>query len=102
MIHTEMKLSNVSEVAQGEAAASKRINDLIRRANVPVMTVKNTEEPFSVRYEAIKHNIDDIVRDGYGGDMYMYIFNLAETINRLENALISVLAREETADVYDA
>lgn len=102
MIHTEMKLNNVSEAALGEAAASKRINDLIRRANVPVMTVKNTEEPFSVRYEAIKHNIDDIVRDSYGGDMYMYIFNLAETINRLENALISVLAREETADVYDA
>lgn len=101
MIHTEMKLNNVSEAAQGEVAASKRINDLIRSANVPVMTVRNTEEPFSVRYEAVKHNIDDIVRDGYGGDIYMYIFNLVETINRLEDTLISVLAREKTTDVLD-
>ena len=54
------------------------------------------------KLEGYSHNIDDIVRDGYGGDMYMYIFDLVETINRLENALISVLAREETADVYDA
>lgn len=101
MIHTEMKLNNMSEAAWGEAAASKRINDLIRSANVPVMTVRNTEEPFSERYEAVKHNIDDIVRDSYGGDIYMYIFNLVETINRLEDTLISVLAREKTTDVLD-
>lgn len=101
MIHTEMKLNNVSEAALGEVAASKRINDLIRSANVPVMTVRNTEEPFSVRYEAVKHNVDDIVRDGYGGDIYMYIFCLVETINRLEDTLISVLAREKTTDVLD-
>lgn len=99
MIHTEMKPNNVSEAAQAEVSASKRINDLIRSANVPAMTVKNTEEPFSERYEAVKHNIDDIVRDGYGGDIYMYIFCLVETINRLENTLVSVLAREKTTDV---
>ena len=101
MIHTEMKPNNVSEAALGEIAASKRINDLIRSANVPVMTVRNTMEPFSVRYEAVKHNIDDIVRDSYGGDIYMYIFGLVETINRLENTLISVLAREKATDVLD-
>ena len=96
-----MQVNGISEAAKGERAANARIRRLIESANVPVMIAKNTVESPEIRKEALRRNVNDIVRDNFSGDVYAYISSLVNTIDRLENALISVLAREKTADVFE-
>ena len=96
-----MQVNGISEAAKGERAANDRIRRLIESANVPVMIAKNTVESPEIRKEALRRNVNDIVRDNFSGDVYAYISSLVNTIDRLENALISVLAREKTADVFE-
>ena len=68
-----MQVNGISEAAKGERAANARIRRLIESANVPVMIAKNTVESPEIRKEALRRNVNDIVRDNFSGDVYAYI-----------------------------